>query len=109
MKAAASAPCLRTMASYQQLATVATLCAGHLDEAENIINSMPLEAGASLWGALHGACSIHGNVLLEERATYSGLKIDPQNAAVHLLLSHVYAAAKNEEGRICARHAICTA
>ena len=67
--------------------------AGHLDEAENVIKSMPLEADAAVWGALLGACRLHGNVMLAQRAAECSLKIEPQNAAVYVLLSHVYAAA----------------
>ena len=67
--------------------------AGHLDEAENIIKSMPFEANAAVWGAFLGACRLHGDVVLAERAAYYCLKIEPQNAAVYVLLSHVYAAA----------------
>ena len=67
--------------------------AGHLDEAENVIKSMPLEADAAVWGALLGACRLHGNVMVAQRAAECSLKIEPQNAAVYVLLSHVYAAA----------------
>ena len=67
--------------------------AGHLDEAENVIKSMPVAANAVVWGALLGACRLHGNVLLAERAADQSLKIEPQNASIYVLLSHVYAAA----------------
>lgn len=42
--------------------------AGQLDEAEQFINSMPLEATASSWSSLLGACRIHGNLMVAERA-----------------------------------------
>ena len=67
--------------------------AGHLVEAENVIRSMPLEANVAIWGALLGACRLHGNVMLAECAADCSLKIEPQNAAVYVVLSHVYAAA----------------
>ena len=67
--------------------------AGHLNEAENVIKSMSLEANVDVWGALLGACRLHGNVVLAERASDSILRIEPQNAAVYVLLLQVYAAA----------------
>ena len=67
--------------------------AGRLEEAENVIRSMPLKANAAIWGTLLGACRLHGNVVLAERAADCSLKIDPQNAGVYVLLSNVYAAA----------------
>ena len=67
--------------------------AGHLDEAESVIKSMPLEASAAVWGALLGACRLHGNVMLAERAADCSLKIEPQGIGVYVLLSNVYAAA----------------
>ncbi|KAL4186597.1 hypothetical protein AMTRI_Chr09g34700 [Amborella trichopoda] len=42
--------------------------AGLLDEAMTLINSMPFEPGADVWGSLLGACRIHKDVSLAERA-----------------------------------------
>ena len=67
--------------------------AGHLDEAENIIKTMPLKADAAIWGTLLGACRLHGNVMLAERVADYSLKIEPQNVAVYVQLSNVYAEA----------------
>lgn len=36
--------------------------AGCLKEAEDLINNMPIEPDAEMWGALLGSCRIHGNV-----------------------------------------------
>ncbi|KAF2307310.1 hypothetical protein GH714_026245 [Hevea brasiliensis] len=41
--------------------------AGLLAEAEELIFSMPMEPNAAVWGALLGACRIHGNAELGER------------------------------------------
>jgi pentatricopeptide repeat protein len=38
--------------------------AGCLDEAHELINNMPVEPDAAVWGALLGACSIHVNFVL---------------------------------------------
>lgn len=67
--------------------------AGHLDEAEALIKTMPLQANTMIWGALLGACRIHGNIMVAERTAESSLKLDPDNAAVYVVLSLMYAAA----------------
>lgn len=66
---------------------------GQLSEAEVFINRMPLEPDATLWMTLLGACRLHGNVKLAERAADGALKLGAQNAAVYVMLSNVYAAA----------------
>ena len=45
--------------------------AGLLDETKRFISSMPMEADASTWGALLGACRTYGNVELCELTTGS--------------------------------------
>lgn len=67
--------------------------AGHLDEAEDVIKNMPLKAGAPIWGALLGACKIHGNLAMAERAAEQCLRCQPHDAGVYVLLSHMYAEA----------------
>ncbi|CAK9258164.1 unnamed protein product [Sphagnum jensenii] len=67
--------------------------AGHLDEAEDFVNKMPLSPGGATWGAVLGACRLHGNVKLAERAAEICFKLEPQNSAVYMSLSHVYATA----------------
>eukprot|EP01018_Ginkgo_biloba_P028364 Gb_34248 [translate_table: standard] len=67
--------------------------AGRLDLAEEFINNMPFEPDAIVWGAMLGACRIHGDVELGKRAAECLLELDPQNAGTHVLLSNIYAAA----------------
>ncbi|CAK9859911.1 unnamed protein product [Sphagnum jensenii] len=67
--------------------------AGRLREAEECIKKMPNEANPSIWAALLGACRVYCNVKLAESAAAHWLKLEPKNAAVYVLLSHVYAAA----------------
>lgn len=38
--------------------------AGCLEEAEEMINKMPVEPNACVWGALLGSCRIHDNMAL---------------------------------------------
>lgn len=65
--------------------------AGHLDEAKDFIDNVPVEPDAAMWGALLGACRIHGNLKLAERAAYFLFELEPQNAGPYLLLAHMYA------------------
>ncbi|KAL6970814.1 hypothetical protein U1Q18_030498 [Sarracenia purpurea var. burkii] len=43
--------------------------AGRLEEAESLIVRMEVEPDEALWGALLGACKIHGNVEIAERVS----------------------------------------
>ncbi|KAJ0966111.1 hypothetical protein J5N97_027249 [Dioscorea zingiberensis] len=67
--------------------------AGHLDEAEKILNSMPYRVDAQIWWALLSACSTHGNARLGGIAAKSILELEPDNAAVYILLSNLNAVA----------------
>lgn len=65
--------------------------AGHLDEAVDLVENMPIPPGASVWGALLGACRLHGNLDLAERACDQLLELEPQNHGAYVLLSNIYA------------------
>eukprot|EP01018_Ginkgo_biloba_P011283 Gb_07570 [translate_table: standard] len=65
--------------------------AGHLDEAHNFINKMPIKPGAAVWGSLLGACRIHNNVELGECVAEHLLELEPNCAAPYVLLSNIYA------------------
>ncbi len=67
--------------------------AGHLDEAEDVIKTMPCEPNATVWMALLGACRIHGKVELGERIAKQLLELDPNMAVGYVMLSNIYAAA----------------
>eukprot|EP00253_Pinus_taeda_P001111 PITA_01111 len=67
--------------------------AEHLNEAKQFIEKMPLEPGASVWGALLGACRIHGNVELGEVAAEHLFNIEPENTGYYVLMSNIYAGA----------------
>jgi len=67
--------------------------AGHLEEAENVVNKMPQTPAAVTWAALLSACRLHGNVKMAECAAQYRGRLEPQNAAVYLSLAHVYATA----------------
>eukprot|EP01018_Ginkgo_biloba_P015578 Gb_31319 [translate_table: standard] len=67
--------------------------AGHLDEAQDLINKMPIKPNATLWRCLLGACRTHNNIELGERAAERLFELEPTNAAPYVLLSNIYAAA----------------
>ncbi|KAL3523752.1 hypothetical protein ACH5RR_016586 [Cinchona calisaya] len=65
--------------------------AGKLDEAMDLVNKMPFEANASIWGALLGAVRIHKNVDLGQLAAEMLLTLEPEKSSTHVLLAKVYA------------------
>eukprot|EP01018_Ginkgo_biloba_P023522 Gb_33335 [translate_table: standard] len=67
--------------------------AGQLGKAQSFIKKMPLEPDAGVWGALLGACRIHGNIELGEAVAERLFELEPQNAGNYVLLSNMYAAA----------------
>lgn len=64
--------------------------AGLLEEAEDLIKSMPIEADAVVWGALFFACRVHRNVVLGERAASKLLELDPHDSGIYVLLASIY-------------------
>ncbi|XP_061353445.1 pentatricopeptide repeat-containing protein At1g08070, chloroplastic-like [Gastrolobium bilobum] len=67
--------------------------AGRLDEAFKLIEAMTIEKDERLWSALLGACRIHGNMELAEKAANYLLELQPQNPGHYVLLSNIYAKA----------------
>ncbi|GMN28342.1 hypothetical protein TIFTF001_002004 [Ficus carica] len=65
--------------------------AGHLEAAYDFIKNMPIEPDASIWGALLGACRIHGNVKLGKFASDCLFEVDSENIGYYVLLSNIYA------------------
>ncbi|KAL3623708.1 Pentatricopeptide repeat-containing protein crr2, chloroplastic [Castilleja foliolosa] len=68
--------------------------ANRLDEAARFIADMRDEPGPKVWGALLGACRIHCNVELAERACKWLFELEPRNAGNYVLLADIYAEAK---------------
>ncbi|PRQ32894.1 putative tetratricopeptide-like helical domain, DYW domain-containing protein [Rosa chinensis] len=64
--------------------------AGLLQEAADLINSMPIEADAVVWGALFFACYIHKSVLMGERAATKLLELESHDSGIYVLLAKMY-------------------
>nr|XP_043616655.1 pentatricopeptide repeat-containing protein At3g62890-like [Erigeron canadensis] len=66
---------------------------GRLAEAEMLITKMPMTPTPAVWGALLGACKIHGNVDMGERIGKMLINLEPKNGGRYALLSNIYAKA----------------
>ncbi|XP_021765233.1 pentatricopeptide repeat-containing protein At5g66520-like [Chenopodium quinoa] len=63
------------------------------DEAEKLINGMPMDPDAYVWGALLGGCQMHKNVELGEKVALRLIELDPLNHAFYINLCDIYAKA----------------
>ncbi|CAJ1963830.1 unnamed protein product [Sphenostylis stenocarpa] len=64
---------------------------GKLEEAMKLIQSMPMEPHAGIYGSLLNATSIHKRVELGELAAAKLFKVEPHNSGNYVLLSNIYA------------------
>ncbi|KAK9270075.1 hypothetical protein L1049_025649 [Liquidambar formosana] len=72
--------------------------AGLLDQAKNLIDRMPLEPDAAIWGALLGACRIHGNTKLAEISANNLLDLDVEDSGSYILIANLYSDSGKLEG-----------
>ncbi|XP_015575273.2 LOW QUALITY PROTEIN: putative pentatricopeptide repeat-containing protein At5g40405 [Ricinus communis] len=70
---------------------------GCLDEALNIINSMPMKPHTGAWGALLNACKLYKNMELGELASRKLIELEGNNHGAYVLLSNIYADSKKWE------------
>ena len=71
--------------------------AGSLEEAKLVVQEMPVEPDAGVWGALLGGCRFHGSINLGAAVGKKLLNFDPGGAGRYILLSNIFAAAKQWE------------
>ncbi|KAL8092040.1 pentatricopeptide repeat-containing protein At1g08070, chloroplastic-like isoform X2 [Apium graveolens] len=64
--------------------------AGLISEAEEFIREMPIAPDASLWGALLGACRIHGHVDLGKNVMEKLERIESERDGAYVLMSNIY-------------------
>ncbi|KGN53288.1 pentatricopeptide repeat-containing protein At5g44230 [Cucumis sativus] len=67
--------------------------AGCLEEALDLVKTMPMEPNGGVWGALLGACRIHGNPDIAQIAANELFKLEPNGIGNYILLSNIYASA----------------
>ncbi|KAJ6804357.1 pentatricopeptide repeat-containing protein [Iris pallida] len=66
--------------------------AGRLEEAYDVVRSMPCDDKHAVWGALLGGCVTHSNVELGRVAAERLFEIEPENTGNYVLLGNIYAA-----------------
>ncbi|KGN50191.1 pentatricopeptide repeat-containing protein At4g22760 [Cucumis sativus] len=64
--------------------------AGRLEEAYELIHSMPVQPNAGVWGALLHACKLHNNVELGEIAARNCSKLVTDTTGYRSLLANIY-------------------
>lgn len=72
--------------------------AGRVDEAMEVIRTMPMEPNAVLWRALLSATRNHGNIEIGEVALDNLIKLEPETSGNYVLLSNIYADLDRWEG-----------
>lgn len=65
--------------------------AGRLAEAEKFVLDMPVKPNPPIWGALLGACRIHKNAEVAERAGKTLIELLPEHSGYYVLLANIYA------------------
>lgn len=65
--------------------------AGRLRDAYEFVLSSPCKEHSVIWGALLGACRIHGDIDLLKLAANKYFELEPENAGKYVVLSNAYA------------------
>ncbi|KAI3453277.1 hypothetical protein Pfo_009940 [Paulownia fortunei] len=71
--------------------------AGSLGEAAELIEDMPVEPSAGIWGALFGACMIHKDFELGKIVGNHLIKLQPHHSGRYALLANLYSKCRNWE------------
>ncbi|CAL9049524.1 unnamed protein product [Musa banksii] len=66
--------------------------AGMLKEAEDLINAMPFDPNAAVWGALANACRIHRNFELGKHVGKMLIELEPEQSGRYIQLASILAA-----------------
>ncbi|XP_019086139.1 PREDICTED: pentatricopeptide repeat-containing protein At4g14820-like [Camelina sativa] len=65
--------------------------ANRLQEAVEVIESMPMAPNVVIWGSLMSACRVHGELELGEFAAKHILELEPDHDGALVLMSNIYA------------------
>lgn len=71
---------------------------GYLKEAEEFIDTLPMEPDPVIWATLLAACRIYRDDVRGRRAAEKLIELEPQNSSPYVLLSNIYAASGNWDG-----------
>lgn len=71
---------------------------GKLNDAKDLVNEMPFEANAKIWGSLLGAARAHGDPELGELAAQQLFNVEPNKSGSHVLLANLYASSGMWDG-----------
>ncbi|XP_019107397.2 pentatricopeptide repeat-containing protein At3g14730 isoform X1 [Beta vulgaris subsp. vulgaris] len=71
--------------------------AGQLDEAYELLLTMPIESNAVIWRAFLAACRLHGNPYFAEVAAKHIYELDPEHCGSYVLMSNIYGASGQYE------------
>ncbi|CAN6446294.1 unnamed protein product [Victoria cruziana] len=71
--------------------------AGMLEEAVELMNASTVEGDAKLWSAILGACRIHRNLKVGERAAEALMELEPECPATYLQVCDLYNASGDLE------------
>ena len=63
---------------------------GHLAKAVDLINDMPIKPDVVVWGALLGACRIHGNVEIGKLVIKQLLELEGISGGLFVLISNLF-------------------
>ncbi|KAF9614695.1 hypothetical protein IFM89_019823 [Coptis chinensis] len=64
---------------------------GHVEEALEVVGSMPVEANSLVWGALLQGCLTHGRIDVAQDIARRLVKLNPTSSAGYVMLSNMYA------------------
>lgn len=64
---------------------------GLVEEALQVVESMPFEPNNFVWGALLGGCLLHSRADLAEKAYKKLVEVDPENSGGYLMLANTLA------------------
>ncbi|MCO5596879.1 hypothetical protein L7F22_050949 [Adiantum nelumboides] len=68
--------------------------AGDFGKVESVLSRMPVQPDLAFWLSLLSACRVHGHVELGKQAYDSALQLQPNDAAVYVGMSNIYADAR---------------
>ncbi|KAK3123109.1 hypothetical protein QOZ80_8AG0624060 [Eleusine coracana subsp. coracana] len=77
---------------------------GLLSEARDLIEKMPMEPDALIWGALMAGCRFHKNVELAEYVMKHWIVLEPDKSGAYVLLANIYAASGRHASARNIRH-----